>query len=85
MSGYFCQIFKINPTKPPYLLLGYVGNNVVLGQDNPQPSAAACARNCAQHSDCVYWTWGKAEPTGPCYLKGRSAHSVFDIIYFSHL
>ena len=47
----------------------YFGNNEVTGSDNPQPSRVACQRSCAQHPTCQYWTWGKGEPTGPCYLK----------------
>lgn len=47
----------------------YFGNNEVTGSDNPQPSRGACQRSCAQHPTCQFWTWGKGEPTGPCYLK----------------
>ena len=39
------------------------------GQENFQPSRAACQRACAQHPTCEFWTWGKGEPRGPCYLK----------------
>ena len=46
------------------------GNNIVLGNDNAQPSALACAESCREHADCDFWTFGKGDgDTGPCYLK----------------
>ena len=47
----------------------YFGNNARVGSSNPQPSRAACARSCREHPECEFWTWGKGEPMGPCYLK----------------
>ena len=56
-----CKCFEDNTA--------YFGNNEVTGSDNPQPSRASCQRSCQQHPTCMFWTWGKGEPTGPCYLK----------------
>ncbi|QQP37700.1 Uncharacterized protein FKW44_018076, partial [Caligus rogercresseyi] len=47
----------------------YFGNNYRIGSENPQPSRLACRESCANHPECLYWTWGKGDPTGPCYLK----------------
>lgn len=49
----------------------YFGNNDRLGNENPQPSRHACQQSCQHHPSCKFWTWGKAEPTGPCYLKTK--------------
>ena len=49
----------------------YFGNNERLGNENPQPSRHACQQSCQHHPSCLFWTWGKAEPTGPCYLKTK--------------
>ena len=47
----------------------YFGNNERVGSENPQPNRLACQRSCEDHPKCKYWTWGKGEPNGPCYLK----------------
>ena len=49
----------------------YFGNNAKVGSDNRQPSMAACQASCAANNECEFWTWGKASPTGPCYLKTK--------------
>ena len=49
----------------------YFGNNERVGNENPQPSRHACQQSCQHHPSCKFWTWGKAEPTGPCYLKTK--------------
>ncbi len=49
----------------------YFGNNIRIGNDNPQPSRLACQQSCENHPSCTHWTWGKATPTGPCYLKTK--------------
>ena len=33
----------------------------------------ACQRSCAKHRACLYWTWGKGNAKGPCYLKTSRA------------
>ena len=47
----------------------YFGNNVRLGNKNMKASRLECQRSCLEHSECKFWTWGKAKPEGPCYLK----------------
>ncbi|XP_040583657.2 LOW QUALITY PROTEIN: low-density lipoprotein receptor-related protein 2 [Lepeophtheirus salmonis] len=47
----------------------YFGNNYRIGSENPQKSRLACQESCANHPECLFWTWGKGDKTGPCYLK----------------
>lgn len=49
----------------------YFGNNIRIGNDNPQPTRLACQQSCDNHPSCTHWTWGKSTPTGPCYLKTK--------------
>ena len=49
----------------------YFRNNIVMGQNNPQPSRLACQQSCAQQAGCAYWTWDKRLHW--CYLKTSSA------------
>merc|ERR1719309_1083958 len=50
--------------------IAYMGNNIVMGVNNIQPSKYACQKSCQDNSNCDFWTWGKSGPTkGRCYLK----------------
>ena len=49
----------------------YIVANIVMGQNNPQPSRLACQQSCAQQAGCAYWTWDKRLHW--CYLKTSSA------------
>ena len=49
----------------------YIVANIVMGQNNPQPSWSACQRSCAQQARCSYWTWEKRSTW--CHLKTRRA------------
>jgi hypothetical protein len=57
----------------------YFGNNDRLGNENPQPSRHACQQSCQHHPGCKFWTWGKAEPTGPCYLKTKRENVGYNL------
>jgi len=61
-KGYFCECFEDN--------IAYMGNNIVMGVENMQPSRDACQKSCQDNPECDFWTWGKSGPTkGRCYLK----------------
>ena len=47
--------------------IAYMGNNIVMGVDNPQPSRSACQKSCKENPDCEFWTWVKSDDR--CYLK----------------
>merc|ERR1712243_118870 len=47
--------------------IAYMGNNIVIGADNPQPSRSACQKSCKENPDCKFWTWVKTDDR--CYLK----------------
>merc|ERR1712215_521326 len=50
--------------------IAYMGNNIVMGVNNIQPSKYACQKSCQDNPNCDFWTWGKSGPTkGRCYLK----------------
>ena len=57
----------------------YFGNNDRAGNENPQPSRHACQQSCQHHPSCKYWTWGKSEPTGPCYLKTKRENVGYNL------
>ena len=57
-----CSCFEDN--------IAYIGNNIVMGVDNPQPSRSACQKSCKENPDCEFWTWGKSGTSADrCYLK----------------
>ncbi len=73
--GVNCTCFEENTA--------YFGNNHVVGAENPQSSRLACQRSCAEKAECVFWTWGRGSPTGPCYLKTKRAqvtHGLRDYV-----
>ena len=49
----------------------YFGNNIVMGNRNPQPSRLACQQSCSKHPGCEYWTLDKRRHW--CYLKTSRA------------
>jgi len=76
-----CKNGKCERTKPGYFgepsngecfddNIAYMGNNIVMGVDNMQPSRDACQKSCQDNPDCDFWTWEKSGPNeGRCYLK----------------
>merc|ERR1711970_896858 len=57
-----CECFDDN--------IAYMGNNIVRGVNNIQPSRDACQKSCQDNPECDFWTWGKSGSTkGRCYLK----------------
>merc|ERR1711974_28136 len=58
--------------------VAYMGNNIVQGIDNKQPSAEACQHSCANNPKCTHWTRLPPEKHTDqgsfkyrCYLKNK--------------
>jgi len=81
-KGYFCPYPKTECKSSDCICLendvAYMGNQIVKGIDNKQPSAKACQQSCANNPKCTHWTWLPPEKLtnqgsykNRCYLKNK--------------